>query len=568
MTATVIPLGPRSSASRHRRALVPFTVPHFKVYASRLVFDDGVTREPEDWQLDHAREVFRGIEGGATALDVGESWLIVPEGNGKTTWVAELALYGADWAVRPWIPVGASSRDQAKTLYTQAKGFVDSTPGLKRRFQCFDGYRSILPIRLDAAGKAQKRPGRGIEITPWDPASNDGVIPYPFFVCDELHRHPDMSLWRLWKGKARKRGAVGIGISTAGEPGTEFEEARDRIRQSCRRVRRAHGGTLYRGGRMSMWEYRLADPEKAMDPNAVAAVNPLSSNTPDGFAEELNSPTLDMGDWKRLKCNIPARSTFAAITDDEWAGARSALGEIPEGVHVDCGLDVAWKQDDTALASLWTPTAAQLDAALRSDQLRRLNGHAFKLLDEVQVETPPRDGSSLHPDAVKALLFARMERNPIDTLVMDTSKAEDIAAWADDELGVIVVDRGQSNDLAVLDYDRFMTGIRISSPFRKDVKGKPGTKQDGKVIGYEDHLPLRIVASCPKLTRYAMNAIGRRLPRGDIRFDRPTSSRSTAAKQDVRTIDGLTASCLVVTNSVKFVERNTFDLGAYRVQRL
>lgn len=537
MTATVIQLGVKP---RRRRPLVPFTVEHFRVYASRLVFDDGRTREPEDWQLDYAREVFRGVN----EPGVWEDWLIVPEGNGKTTFVGELALYGCDWAPRPWIPVGASTRDQAKTLYTQAKGFVDMTPGLARRFRCYDGYRAIRPLN-PKTGDA--RPGRGIEINPWDPASNDGTIPFPFFICDEMHRHPDMSLWRLWKGKARKRGAVGIGISTAGAPGEEFEEARDRVRESCRRVRKAHGGTLYRGNRMSMWEYKLDDPEKATDPDAVAAVNPLSSNTADQYREALGSPTLDLGEFKRLACNIPARSTFAAITDEEWANARSQLGAIPDGERIDAGLDLGWKQDTTALVPIWE----QPD---------------FRLLDEARVEVPPRDGTSLHPDRVKEMLYTLMERNPIDALVMDTSDGEDIAAWASDELGITVVDRTQGNDLAVLDYKNFMLGLRTDKTFREIVRKDNDPR--GKVIGHRDHKPLRIVASCPKLTRHAMNAIGRRLPRGDTRFDRPTSSRSTPAKQDTRVIDALTGSCLVVTHTTRLIEANTFDLSAFRVSTL
>lgn len=541
MGATVVTLGARRPP---RKLLVPFTVEHFRVYAGRLVYDDGQTRDPEPFQLDFAREVFRGLNEGGRA----EDWLIVPEGNGKTTFVGELALYGCDWASRPWIPVGASTRDQAKTLYTQTKGFVDDTPGLSRRFHCFDGYRSIVPLDPRTG---EKRGGRGIEIMPWDPASNDGVIPFPFFICDELHRHPDMSLWRLWKGKARKRGAVGIGISTAGAPGEEFEEARDRVRESCRRIRRGHGGTLYRGNRMSMWEYKLDDPEKATDPEAVAAINPLSTNTVDKFIEALGSPTLDLGDFKRLACNIPARSTFAAITDDEWAGARADgrdrrpnYAAIPEGERTDAGLDIGWKQDTTALVSIWEQPN-------------------FRLLDEAVIEVPPRDGTSLHPDRVKAMLYTRMERNPIDSLVMDTSSAEDIAHWAADELGVVVMDRTQSNDLAVLDYKNFMLGLRTDATFREQVKN-----DKGRVVGYRDHKPLRIVASCPKLTRHAMNAIGRRLPRGDTRFDRPTSSRSTPSKQDTRVIDALTAACLAVTHTTRLIPVNTFDMSAYRVTNL
>jgi phage terminase large subunit-like protein len=72
-------------------------------------------------------------------------------------------------------------------------------------------------------------------VCPYDPDHNDGVIPFPFAILDELHRHDDLTLYRLWKGKLRKRRAQILTISTAGEPGTEFEENRDRIRQACRR---------------------------------------------------------------------------------------------------------------------------------------------------------------------------------------------------------------------------------------------------------------------------------------------------------------------------------------------
>jgi hypothetical protein len=65
--------------------------------------------------------------------------------------------------------------------------------------------------------------------------------------------------------------------------------------------------------------------------------------------EELDSPTLDIGDFKRLKCNIAARSTFAAITDEEWAGARIGVRLHPGGRANRRGLDLGWKQDTTAL---------------------------------------------------------------------------------------------------------------------------------------------------------------------------------------------------------------------------
>jgi hypothetical protein len=543
---------------RRRTPPRPFTVEHFRIYCSRLVFDDGERRDPEPWQLDYAHDVFKRDPTDRRPLQKGRlrrpayktGWLIVPEGNGKTTFMGELGLYGCDWTWRPWVPVGASGKDQAKKVYVQAKGFVHDTPGMRRRFRCFDGYRQIKPLGKDG----KERGGEGLVICPWDPDSNDGAIPYPYYICDELHRHPDMSLWRLWEGKLRKRGGQGLGISTAGEPGSDFEEARDAMRHQCQRRRRARGGTRHYGRRAFMHEYMLEDAEKAKDPKAVAKVNPLSTVTEETIAEDLASPTLDLGEFKRLKCNIPARSSLAAISDEEWSGARSTLDAIPAGERIDAGYDSAWKLDTAAVTPCWDATAERL-AALGLESAME----PCLLLDEALVEVPPRDGSSMHPDKVKAMFYKLRERHPIDSVSMDTSDAEDIASWLADELGLIVIDRPQSNDLHVLDYKNFMRGLRNCQPSRFPL-AKAG-KDEAKHT-----TPVRHVRQCPLLTRHAMNAIGRRLPRGQLRFDRPSQSRS-ASKQDTRVIDALTAAGMVVTHSIK-PPKKTVDMSAYRMRRL
>jgi len=276
------------------------------------------------------------------------------------------------------------------------------------------------------------------------------------------------------------------------------------------------------------------------------------------MAEELESPTLDFGEFKRLKCNIPSRSSWAAITDEEWANARigsevapslsvDELAEMMQGARCDVGLDLGWKIDTTAAVAEFTFPD-------------------FKLLDEAGVRVPPRDGTSLHPDRVKEMLYWRMERNPIDSLVMDMSDGEDVAAWAADELGVDVVDRPKSNDLAVVDYKHFMRDLRATEPQWKVIEVKvPGSKVPRKVR--VRLLPMFLVRSCPLLTRHSMNAVARRLPRGDVRFDRPTSSRSSVRKQDTRVIDALDAAGMVNTHTNRPPEQG-FDLGAFRVGSL
>lgn len=501
-----------------KRAPKPFTVEHFRIYGSRLVFDDGERREPEGWQLDFAREVFKALARGAWGY---ENWLVVPEGNGKTTFMGELGLYGVDWAFRPWIPLFAHNGDQAKTTYYQAKTFVENTPGLHHRFRCYDGLRTIRPFK-----DGKRRPGRGLEVCPWDPDANDGTIPYPFFLADELHRHPTMETWRLMKGKCKKRKAVGIGISTAGLPGSEFETARDKMRDGAQQRIRRHGGTLYRGRRHSMLEFRLEDVDKATDPRAVVKVNPLSTITLADIREELAAPTFDIGDWKRLKCCIAARSTLAAISDEEWSAASEPeFTEIPEGERIDYGLDLGWKYDTTSGVAQWE------------------HPDGWHLWDEADVISPPRDGSSLHPDKIKRVLVARHERNPIDAIVMDMTNGEDIAAWAVDELGCTVIDRPQGNNHAVRDYKNVMRGLRTRA--------------------------LRHVPYCPKLTAHSMNAVAWKLPRGDTKFERPSLSRTSRTKQDERVIDALDAGGFAYTNAcVEPVPEPTINLDDYRIRVL
>jgi phage terminase large subunit-like protein len=120
-----------------------FTPEHFRQYVSGLTFDDGEQRDPQDWQLDVVADVFKGFP---------ETWLIVPEGNGKSTLLAQLALYGADFSDSPWIPVGASSAKQARIIFDQAAGFVERTPWLDERFKCFGGYKLIRSLANGGIG--------------------------------------------------------------------------------------------------------------------------------------------------------------------------------------------------------------------------------------------------------------------------------------------------------------------------------------------------------------------------------------------------------------------------------
>jgi phage terminase large subunit-like protein len=417
--------------------------------------------------------------------------------------VAGLALYHCEHRPHASVPIAASSREQAEIMYRQAEGFVlrserlyttvhsaiQAAKGKRKtqipRFVCLEGYRRINHF---AGGR--------IQVFAADDRTGDGVIP-TLGIIDEMHRHRDLALYRTWAGKLQKRGGQIVGISTAGEPGSDFEQTRDLIRQKATQTLRK--GSFIRAGssRLVLHEWSLpakADPD---DIKAVKSANPFSGVTVPMLKQKYASPTMTMEHWLRYVCNRPTRSQFAAIQEAEWRAAATK-DEIPEGEPVWLGLDVAWKQDTTAAVPLWF-----------RDEHYRLFGPATVLI-------PPRDGTSLDPLKIEAALLEIHGRNPIHTVVMDTSRAEQLGQWIESEIGAVVIDRSQTNAFAAQDYERFMDALRN---------------------GWLKH------AGDADLTSHALNAIARVLPYGDARFDRPSQSRN-AAEQDRRVIDALIAAAM------------------------
>lgn len=447
----------------------------------------------DEWQLEpFQREIAADVCAGFR-----ETWVIIPEGNAKTTLMAGLALYFGAHSTSPWIPVGAASRDQAEILFGQAAVFVEQSEPLKKLFRVYEGYRKI------------KCPGggRGIKVYASDTRTGDGVIPYPRAFVDELHRHVDLRLYRLWKGKLWKRNAGIITISTAGEPGTEFEEAREEIRSRAKSRKRKGSHLRAEGSELVYHEWMVQDVGRARDIGVVKSANPLAQITTEMLREKLESPTLNFGeDWLRLTCNIPARSSLAAVPEAVWDASQwgdgEQPGELPLGVPVAVGADFAWLLDCTAL----TPFALV---------------EGLRVFGDPEILTPPRDGTMLDAGQVRDAFHRINERNPIELVVMDPSKAEDIAQWLAHDLGCNVITRTQGNADAAEDYERFMASLGRG------------------LLRHTGHVEFR---------RHVLNAIARRLPSEKTRFDRPSTARNTrAGRQERRVIDALTAAAMVLS---------------------
>jgi phage terminase large subunit-like protein len=465
-----------------RRSLEPFTLEHFKAWAQTVILDDDEPWVLEPFQEAFIEDVFSGVP---------EAWLVVPEGNGKTTTIAGLALYHCQHRATATVPVAASSREQAGIVYRQAEGLCIRSPVLRPHFRWLEGMR-----RINCEGM-----GSRIQIFAADDRTGDGIVP-TFCIIDELHRHKDLRLYRTWRGKLGKRNAQIVAISTAGEPGSEFEETRERIRQLGESVERA--GCFVRAASPTLILHEWAVPEDAdvQDMDVVKAANPFSGVTVESLREKFESPTMSLPHWRRFVCNLPTRSDDAAVQEVEWAAAASEQ-RIPAGEPVWAGLDVGWKWDTTAFVPFWMPE------------------DTFRLFGPATVLTPPRDGTSLDPNLVEDMLIRAHQRNPLHTVVMDTSRAEQLGEWISSELGAEVIDRQQTNQFAAMDYERFMEALRE---------------------GWLHHTGDRV------LTQHVMNGVARLLPGGGARFDRPAKSRF--GQQDPRVIDALIAAAMVHSTAV------------------
>lgn len=461
----------------------PFGKEHFTNWIESLTLDNGDAFRLEPFQESFIADLFLGKPA---------NWLIVPEGSGKSTLLAAVALYWGIFKPLSYVSVAAASRENAEVLFRQAQGFILRSEIKDVEIQ--EGYR-----RLKFAN--------GARVQIWSSAdrTSDGQIA-DLMILDELHRHKSLDLYLTWLSKTHKRKGQLCVISTAGEPYSQFELLRDQMRQDgIQESSDVFVRSITDNYVLHDWGVHEGDVE---DLQLVKRANPFSGITLDYLQIKRNLPGMTLSWWSRATCNRPARSDSSAISELEWFKAVTDE-PIPAGVPISVGLDVAWKYDTTALVPLYWKSEEE------------------RILGSATVLVPPRDGTSLDPSLIESALITLHQRNPLGLVVMDTSKAEQLATWIEREFDCTVIERGQSNAAAIADYNAFMDALR-----------------NGQLKHLND----------PALNQAVLNAIARTLPYGDVRFDRPHQSRTNALEQDRRVIDALTAAsmvhCVVAANSV------------------
>jgi phage terminase large subunit-like protein len=458
----------------------PFSIDHFRRYTEPMVLDSGDPFVLEGFQLEIVADLLSGVD---------EMLVSMPESSGKTTLLSSIALYFCDFTPDASVVMAASTRDQAGLLLGQARGFVKRTPGLSARFRTLEGYRRI----------ESRQSGGRIQVYSADAGGGDGVI-YDLAMVDEVHRHKSLELFRTWRGKNQKRpGGQFVSISTAGEPGGEFEELRQRARTEAPEIVVSDRHTRAASPQMILHDWSLRADDDCEDLELVKRCNPLSAVTVEALAAKRASPSMTVAHWRRFTCNLATRADEAAVGEAEWMAA--ALDFTPEqGRSCNVGLDIGWKKDATAIVPLFSIEGGYV-------------------LGAPSILNPPRDGSSLRPEQIYAALEAVHARNPIERAIFDPSAGgELIAGWLEETLGVRVVEHSQKAEAMAVAAERFLEGLRS---------------------GALKH------AGDPDLTRHVLNGVTKELPGGKVRFVRPHESRSSTGLNPLREIDALIAACMV-----------------------
>jgi phage terminase large subunit-like protein len=329
----------------------PFEVEHFRQWALGIILDTGEPWVLEPFQLAFAADLFAGSP---------ECWLVVPEGNGKTTLLAGIALYHCEYRPFAVVPWAAASREQAEIGYRQAEGMVLRSPRLhalvhsdiqqakgKRktdvpRFLCLEGYR-----RINHHG------GGRIQVFAADDRTGDGIIP-TLGIIDEPHRQRDLSLYRTWSGKLLKRQGQIAAISTSGEPGSDFELTRARIVEAAGERTVTGSFTRVKADRIVLHQWAVPEEADPEDLEAVKAANPFTGITIETLTAKRQSPTMTLHHWLRFVCNRPTQDS------DVWLGPNGAAvwaglldpWEFEDGAPTWVGVDIAIKHDTSAVVAL------------------------------------------------------------------------------------------------------------------------------------------------------------------------------------------------------------------------
>jgi phage terminase large subunit-like protein len=270
-------------------------------------------------------------------------------GSGKSTLAAAIGLYGllADGEPGAEVYAAATKREQARIVWSEADRMVRQSPSLRKRIKT---QRNLLTIK----GTASK-----FEPLSSDLKSLDGLNP-AVCIVDELHAHPNRSIWDvLVTALGKRRQPLLFAITTAG-----FD------RHSVCWEQHAYSEKVLDGTVQDdswfAWIAGLDECDDWQDESLWVKANPGLGTTVQ--IAELRQQALKarespsgLNSFLRLRLNIWTESHTAWMPMDRWDACNGPVDFAAlQGRECFAGLDLSTTLDISALVLLFPPTEDDL----------------------------------------------------------------------------------------------------------------------------------------------------------------------------------------------------------------
>ena len=310
----------------------------------------GQTFVLSDWQ----RFIVGSLFGWKNTIDdlrrFRSAYIEVPRKNGKTTLLSGIALYMqvADNEPGAEVYAVATKKDQAKILFNESKRMVESSPVLRRRYT---SHRNLLFLRKDEGSTLQPLSS--------DANNLDGLNVH-CGILDELHAHPNSSLWDILEnGTGARRQPLIIAITTAG---TNVQSYCYELRSYCIKVIQGllENDTMF-SVIYSAEEYTKSDPDAWKNASTWQAANPNYgiSNDESYFQTQIqkaSSITSSKVSFTTKNLNIWHNGgSDSAIPHENWILNTGTFSSALEGRRCWVGLDLSSTTDLTSVAYIFDP---------------------------------------------------------------------------------------------------------------------------------------------------------------------------------------------------------------------
>lgn len=282
-----------------------------------------------------------------------KAYLSVARKNGKTTWLAALALLlmFADEPFEPGAEIycAATKEDQAKILHKEAVRMVKASTALDKRARVRKAPQIILWEERNSFFKPLGSDSEGM----------DGLNPHAVLE-DELHawreHHRDLKE-KLATGGAARRQPLEVVITTAGDDRSLLWIEED---DSACRVLEAVGTENIIDDSMFAFIARLDEEDDPFNEEVWVKANPNLHVSVDleylrAQANEAKYKPTATNQFLRYHCNIKVGSTERAITPEMWAKGKGKIAidnlgenEKPRGY---AGLDIGRSDDWCAIGA-------------------------------------------------------------------------------------------------------------------------------------------------------------------------------------------------------------------------